>query len=165
MLAALLTVGPVDRAVLISTAAFAVGLPPEVTAFVLLRLVRDLEATKIEEVAARSLADVGLEGYMAGPAPAQPEQVRRRTMTALGVSYALLGASVLSALVGLSATLWHMAWWIAIAFMGVVVLSAGLVSRVIARPGLRGRPGDSPSPGTRDARGDAASPGPSTDPH
>ncbi|MBV8528049.1 MAG: hypothetical protein JOZ75_07020 [Candidatus Dormibacteraeota bacterium] len=132
MLAALLTVGPADRAVLISTAAFAVGLPPEVGAFVLLRLVRDLEATKIEEVAARSMAEAGLEHSM--PAVlADSQRTAQRTAAALGVSYGLLFVSILSALTGLTATLWHMGWWIAVAFLAVVTITQPLMFAVILR--------------------------------
>lgn len=148
MLAALLTVGPVDRAVLISTAAFALGLPPEVCAFVLLRLVRDLESSKIEQVAAQSLADAGLAAYMPAASLDQTDRLRRRTASALGVSYTLLFFSVASALVGLSATLWHMGWWLAVAFIGIVVLSVALVYPVIARPGKPGARGDAAPAGT-----------------
>lgn len=131
MLAALLTVGPVDRAVLISTAAFAVGLPPEVGAFVLLRLVRDLESTKIEDVVLQTLTEAGLDSHL--PAAASGSRRERRAASALGVSYALLVVGIMSALVGLTATLWHMGWWIAVAFVAAVVVSQIIAFPVIAR--------------------------------
>ena len=136
MVAALLTVGPVDRAVLISTAAFAVGLPPEVSAFVLLRLVRDLKENKIEQIAAQTFADAGVDN-VGDFLPVQEQQAEgalaRRTMRVLALAYGLLGVSIASALVGITATLWHMAWWIAVAFAGVVVLSQALVFQAIVQ--------------------------------
>lgn len=146
MLAALLTVGPVDRAVLISTAAFAIGLPPEVGAFVLLRLVRDLQTTKIEEVAVQSMADAGLEAHVP-PALTDARSLAQRTAAALGVSYALLGVSVLSALVGVTATLWHMSWWIATSFLATLAVTQPVVLSVIVRrpPRSRTRSGGEPT--------------------
>lgn len=154
MLAALLTVGPVDRAVLISTAAFAVGLPPEVSAFVLLRLVRDLEESKIEQIAARTFADAGVDN-VGDFLPVQEQRAEgtlaRRTMRVLGASYGLLGVSIASALVGVTATLWHMGWWIAVAFVGVVAVTQVVVFQVIVqtpKPPIMGAPeprGERPS--------------------
>ena len=134
MLAGLLTVGPVDRAVLIATAAFAVGLPPEVGAFLLLRLVRDLEENKIEEIAARSFAEAGVDNvddFLPVQATQQEGTQARRMVRVLGASYGALGVSVACALVGITATLWHMGWWIAVAFLGVVAITQFVVFRVI----------------------------------
>lgn len=136
MVAALLTVGPVDRAVLISTAAFAAGLPPEVSAFVLLRLVRDLKENKIEQIAAQTFADAGVDNVR-DLLPVQEQQAEgalaRRTMRVLAVAYGLLGVSTASALVGITATLWHMAWWIAVMFAGVVAVSQFVVFQVLVQ--------------------------------
>ena len=143
MVAALLTVGPVDRAVLISTAAFALGLPPEVSAFVLLRLVRDLKENKIEQIAAQTFAEEGVDNvgdYLPVQAQQAEGTLARRTMRVLGVSYGLLGVSIASALVGVTATLWHMAWWIAVAFVGVVVVSQLVVFQVIVQSPKRPSP-------------------------
>ena len=134
MLAGLLTVGPVDRAVLISTAAFAVGLPPEVGAFLLLRLVRDLEENKIEEIAARSFAEAGVDNvdeFLPVQTNTHDGALARRMVRVLAASYALLVVSVGCALVGTTATLWHMGWWIAVAFLGVVAITQFVVFRVI----------------------------------
>lgn len=136
MVAALLTVGPVDRAVLISTAAFAVGLPPEVSAFVLLRIVRDLEENKIEQIAVQTFAEAGVDNvgdFLPVQEPPSEGTLARRTMRVLTASYGLLGVSIASALVGITATLWHMGWWIAVAFLGVVAVTQFVVFRVIVQ--------------------------------
>lgn len=137
MLGALLTVGPVDRAMLISTAAFAVGLPPEVGAFLLLRLVRDLEENKIEQIATRSFEEAGVDNvddFLPVEANRTEGTLARRMVRVLGASYALLGVSVGSAVVGISALLWHMGWWIAVAFLSVLVVMQFVVFRVILQP-------------------------------
>ena len=57
ILAALLTVGPVDRAVLIATAAFALALPPDVTGLVLLRLIVDVSKVRLDDVAVKAFEE------------------------------------------------------------------------------------------------------------
>lgn len=155
MLGALLTVGPVDRAVLISTAAFAVGLPPEVGAFLLLRLMRDLEENKIEQIAARSFAEAGVDNvddFLPVEANRTEGTLARRMMRVLGASYGLLGVSVGSAVVGITALLWHMGWWIAVAFLGVLVVMQFVVFRVILQA-----PKASPAP-SQEPRGEVSPP-------
>lgn len=142
MVAGLLTVGPVDRAVLISTAAFAVGLPPEVSAFVLLRLMRDLEENKIEQIAARSFADAGVDNvgdFLPVEEPRAAGTLARRMKRVLAASYGLLVVSVASALVGITATLWHMGWWIAATFLGAVAVTQFVVFQVVVQSPRKSR--------------------------
>ena|SRR5437879_142802 len=54
VLGALLTIGPVDTAVLIATAAFALALPPDVAGFLLLRLAADMKSVDLEQVATQA---------------------------------------------------------------------------------------------------------------
>ena len=56
-ISALLTVGPVDKAVLISITAFACALPLNVSAIFLLRMVRDAKELRVDEVALRAFQD------------------------------------------------------------------------------------------------------------
>ena len=132
ILAALLTVGPVDRAVLIASCALAVALPPAVSAFALLRLVRDVQQIGLEEAAIESFRAAGVEiREQIGEGPLT-EIRRRRTQSALRFSYLLLGVSVLLTLTGTTACLWHMGWWIAVAFMVAVAASLAVVGRGVA---------------------------------
>ncbi len=57
VIAALLTVGPVDRAVLVATAAFACALPLEVAGMMLLRLGKDMDDIRLEETTLRSFEE------------------------------------------------------------------------------------------------------------
>jgi uncharacterized membrane protein len=51
IIGAMLTVGPVDRAVLVATAAFALALPLDVAGFFLLRLAADMKKVDLETLA------------------------------------------------------------------------------------------------------------------
>jgi len=59
ILAAMLTVGPVDRAVLVATAAFALALPLDVAGFVLLRIAVDMKKVDLETVATAAFVEAG----------------------------------------------------------------------------------------------------------
>jgi len=73
VLSALLTVGPVDKAVLIATATLAVALPPDVAGFLLLRLAADMKSVDLEQVATQAFVEAGFEAQARGPAPSPNE--------------------------------------------------------------------------------------------
>lgn len=133
---ALLTVGPVDPAVLVATAALALALPPNVAGFVMLRLANDLRRVALEKVAAAAFQEVGfsLEGEPTPPEVAA-EADPRRTRQVLGYSYAMLAIGLLLTMIGLAASFWHMAWWIGVAFAIMAVLSQALLVRGLALGG------------------------------
>ncbi|HEX6537966.1 MAG TPA: hypothetical protein VF155_02150 [Candidatus Dormibacteraeota bacterium] len=140
ILAALFTVGPVDRAVLIGTAALALGLPLEVGAFVLLRLIKDFESTQIEEVAEQAFREAGLDLPGSPPSPeARKAGPPRRTLYALAVAFAMLVLALACTITGTAATLWHMAWWIAAAFLATVGATGFFVFWPIAATGGQDR--------------------------
>ncbi len=70
VVAALITVGPVDPAITVSTAAFALALPLELAGLLLLRLDQDLKHVGFEEEVAQAFQEVG---------PNVREQVASRT--------------------------------------------------------------------------------------
>jgi ABC-type multidrug transport system fused ATPase/permease subunit len=123
VIASLFTIGPVDRAVTISTAAFAFALPLNLTGLLLLRLVNDLKQVGFEEE---------LEQAFKGADPIVREKAashntlesmrKRRTVFFLGYSLGILALSVLLTLIGMLAVLWHMAWWIGVAFFVIVII-------------------------------------------
>ena len=124
ILGALLTVGPVDQAVLVATAAFALALPTDVAGFFLLRLAADMKNVALEDVATQAFLDAGFDVEQRPDAAISPEIVeRRRTRVVLRYTYGMLAASVLLTLIGISGALWHMAWWIGVIFVGMVVVS------------------------------------------
>jgi hypothetical protein len=133
---ALLTVGPVDPAIIVSTGAFALALPVDAAGFFLLRLVADLKHVGLEEIAAQAFQEVGFTVENQVPLPDAPESIeKRRTRIVLRYSYALLAVSVLLTLVGMSAALWHMAWWISVVSVAMVVASQGVVFGAIVSSG------------------------------
>ena len=123
VIASLFTIGPVDRAITISTAAFAFALPLNLTGLLLLRLVNDLKHVGFEEE---------LEQAFKGTDPIVREQAashktleslrNRRTIFFLSYSLGILALSILLTLIGMIAVLWHMAWWIGVVFFVIVII-------------------------------------------
>ncbi len=71
------------------------------------------------------------------PAPADLDAAlatmrARRTAVVLRFSAGILLLSALFTLVGLITTLWHMAWWIAVSFIAMAVISVVLVILAMA---------------------------------
>jgi hypothetical protein len=147
LLGPLITVGPVDPAVLVATAAFALALPLDVAGVFVLRLVQDLQRVGLEDEVARALGEVGavegssavgaVEGSSAVGAVVPPPDVReaqrrRRTERVLRASIGLLALSGVLAVLGMLGMLWHMGWWIAVAFAAMVVISLVIASVAMA---------------------------------
>ena len=124
ILGALLTVGPVDPAVLIATAAFALALPLDAAGFVLLRFVTDMKNVDLEQVATKAFEEVGFSRF----GDSDPsESAKRRTAAVLRYSYMLLALTFLLTLIGVTAALWHMSWWIGVLFVAMVIVSQAIV--------------------------------------
>lgn len=121
ILSALLTVGPVDTAVLIATAGVALALPPDVAGFLLLRLAAEMKRVDIEQLATEAFVEVGFNTKPIGPVRPPDEVERWRARVILRFSYALMALSVVITFIGVTAALWHMAWWIGAGFVGMVV--------------------------------------------
>jgi MFS family permease len=144
-----LAIGPVDAAIMVAITAFALVLPLDVTGLFLLRLARDLEHVGVESEFERYEHDVRHALQSAGPTLGEPvagpttlEAVHnRRTAFALMYSFGILGLSSVLTLVGMSAALWHMAWWVAAAFAVMVLVSLVIVSIAVATA----QPPDSPA--------------------
>jgi MFS family permease len=126
VIAPLVTVGPVESAILISTVALALTLPLNLAGLLLLRLVQD--AQRYEDKLAEGFhnASLILGSELASPLRTYPLQ-KRRTEIVLLVSLGLLVVSALLTLVGLVAALWHVAWWIGILFLIMTIISMGIV--------------------------------------
>ena len=124
-ISALLTVGPVDRAVLISSTAFACALPLNVSAIFLLRLIKDITEIRVDEIALKSFQDVGFPNIEAHFPPSAERQLQYKKMSKIALAYAFGAASSGAGftLFGLISALWHMAWWIAVALLAMVILS------------------------------------------
>lgn len=125
IIGALITVGPADLAVKISTAALALALPLDVTGLILLRLVQDMKPVRFEQEVSQTFQEVGLapDDSQQIPSLTSLQALRiRGTQIALRYALGILTLSMVLTIAGLVATLWHMAWWIAVAFIAMVAL-------------------------------------------
>lgn len=134
ILGALLTVGPVDPSVLVATAGFALALPLDAAGFAVLRLAVDMKNVALEEITTTAFQEAGFEIENRAPTPSEATE-KRRMMVVLRYAYLFLGLAVVLSLVGMTAALWHMAWWIAVIFVAMVIVSQGLGFRAIAFSG------------------------------
>ncbi len=93
-IASLFTIGPVDPAIMVSTAAFALALPLNITGLFLLRVFQDLKNVRFEEQAAQAFHEVG---FTIGEqlASSQTLESLRKRRTAIFLSWSL-GILVLS---------------------------------------------------------------------
>jgi hypothetical protein len=136
ILASLLTVGPVDRAITIATIACAIALPLELAGLVLLRLAQDTARIDLAGTWVRAFHDAG---FPIGERPTSPQaRAAQREMSMRAVllcSFGILALSVLLTLIGLSAALWHMAWWIAVIFIAMAIISLGIVIAALVTVG------------------------------
>jgi hypothetical protein len=129
ILSALLTVGPLDTAVLIASAAIALALPPDIAGFLLLRLAADMKSVDLEQVATETFVEVGFELKDRAPGQGPDEAEQRRARVVLRYSYALLALSFVLTFIGVTAALWHMAWWIGAAFVAMAAVSQAIFFR------------------------------------
>lgn len=134
VISALLTVGPVDAAIRTSTVALAVALPLNVAGIVLLRLIKDVNDVGLDELTLRAFQDAGfpdIDAYFPSPAE-RAAQHARRSRVALLYSLGIAALSITLTVAGLAAAVWHMGQWIAFALLSSVILSAALVTIVVA---------------------------------
>jgi hypothetical protein len=134
VISALLTVGPVDAAIRTSTAALAAALPLNVAGIVLLRLIKDLKDVSLDDTALRSFQEAGfpdIDAYFPPPRERASADARR-SRVALLYSLGIATLSIALTLTGMTAAVWHMGRWIAFVLVSAVILSAALVTAVIA---------------------------------
>jgi hypothetical protein len=134
IIAALITVGPVDAAVQIAVTAFACALPLDVAGIVLLRLVKDVEGIRLDDLALKAFQKAGFPDITAYFPPARERHslAKRRARIALGYAFAIALLSVTLTLTGVAAALWHMAPWVAETFAATVVFSTIVLGAVAA---------------------------------
>jgi hypothetical protein len=128
VLASLITVGPADRAIMVSAAAFALALPLTLAGLFLLRLVQDMKRVGLTDEWARAFRDVGfpVRGEVVS-SPDREAQHTRRAQIVLLYCLGILTLSGLLTLTGLVAALWHIAWWIGVIFIAIAIISLGVV--------------------------------------
>jgi len=133
IIAALITVGPIDRAVQIGVVAFACALPLDVAGIVLLRLIKDAQDVHIDDVTLKAFQETrfpDIEAYFPPPSE-RGSFARRRARIALAYALAIAALSTGLSLLGLAAALWHMGPWVAATFVATLVVSALALAAVV----------------------------------
>jgi hypothetical protein len=129
----LITIGLTDRAITVATTAFALVLPLDVAGLFLLRMVRDMEHVEGEldlenEVRQVIQSVVPAVGEQAAASETLEARRKRRTWTTLSYSVGILTLCIVLTVAGMIAALWHLAWWIAVSFAGMVLICLVIVS-------------------------------------
>lgn len=128
VLAALITIGPVDRAIMVAATAFALALPLDVAGLFLLRFVQDITRVGLGDAWERAFREAGLPVPEQVAPPVGPSSREARlTQTVLTYCYSILTLSALLTMVGLVAALWHIAWWVGVAFIAMALIALLLV--------------------------------------
>lgn len=143
VMAPLITTASADQALTISIVAFALALPLNLAGLVMLRLIQDMTHIGFSEDWARAFQDAGFPlGEQIASPEAREAQRKRRATIVLRYSLAVLTLSVLLTLTGLTAALWHTAWWIGVVFLAMAAISLGIVSTALVTLGPRESPED-----------------------
>lgn len=129
IMGSLVTVGPVDLPIKLSTTAFALALPLNATGLVLLRFVQGLHPGAFEQEVARTFQEFGLTpGDPQIPTVESLKTMRERgTRVTRRFSLNILALSLTLTLAGLMTALWHMRWWISVAFGAMVLICVIIV--------------------------------------
>lgn len=134
IMASLITVGPVDLSIKIATIALALALPLDVTGLVLLRFTSDMKPVRFEQEIAQSFEEAGLTpGERQIPSLTALQALRiRGAQVALRYAVGILTLCMILTVVGMTAALWHMAWWIGVAFAVMVAISLTIAMIAVA---------------------------------
>ena len=135
IVASLITVGPTHLEILVAMAAFACALPLNVTGLFLLKLTKDMKDVAFNDLMREAFKDANFPDidiyFPASQEPATP--AKKPTNVALGYSLGIAVLGMLITAVGMVATLWYMAWWVAVIFLTVIILSFALLIFVFSR--------------------------------
>ncbi|HEY7342198.1 MAG TPA: hypothetical protein VH591_15070 [Ktedonobacterales bacterium] len=143
VMAPLIVTVSADQALTISIIMFALALPLNLAGLVMLRLIKDMEHVGFSEEWARAYQEAGLPlGEQLASPQAREAQRKRRATIVLYYSFAVLTLSVLLTLTGLTAALWHTAWWIGVIFLAMSAISLAIVVAALATLGPRDTPED-----------------------
>jgi hypothetical protein len=134
VVSALITVGPVDAAIRVSTGALAAALPLNVAGLVLLKLIKDVTDVRLDDLTLKSFQHAGFPEIEAYFPPLQERASRRarRARIALAFASAIAASSVALTVTGTAAALWHVGRGMAFVLVSSVILSALLVTIAIA---------------------------------
>jgi len=125
IIASLLTVGPDHPAVLLSLAIITWTLPLDVVGLLLVRLIKDMNTMAFDDVVKQAFIDAKIPDADSQMPDSDEETVSSKRRTDVGLRYSVRLAALCGALtlIGLVAALWYMAWWVAVGFILMAVIS------------------------------------------
>lgn len=143
VMAPLIIAAALDQALTIAVVTFALALPLNLAGLVMLRLIQDMTHIGFSEEWVRAFQDAGLPlGEQIVSPQAREAQRKRRATIVLRYAFTVLTLSVALTLTGLTAALWHIAWWIGAVFLVMAAISLVLVIAALATLGPRESPED-----------------------
>ncbi|HTO99986.1 MAG TPA: hypothetical protein VMJ64_01330 [Anaerolineales bacterium] len=134
VIGAVIPVGGIDTPILIAAGAMASALPLNVAGLLLLRLIKDMKGIRIDELAREAFQDAKfpeIEAYL----PADQDSAslfKRSSNVTLLYSAGIIIFSTTLTLSGLVAVLWHLAWWLGVILLVMVILSTVLTLAILA---------------------------------
>ena len=132
-----------DQALTIAIIALALSLPLDLAGLVMLRLIQDMAHIGFSEEWARAFQEAGLPlGEQLASPQAREAQRKKRATIVLRYAFGVLTLSIALTLTGLTAALWHVAWWIGVVFLAMTVISLAIVIAAMATLGPRESPAD-----------------------
>ena len=134
VIGALITVGAIDTSILISATALVCALPLNVAGIFLLRVIKDTKEIEIDDLALQAFKDADFPNIEAYFPAAQDREVlsKRRSSVAMLYSFGIITLSIALTITGLVAALWHLAWWLGVTLLAMVILSTVLVIVILA---------------------------------
>jgi len=135
IVATLITVGPVHPAILLSMGIFAGALPLSISGLFLIKLISDLNEVAIDDVMQEAFQSADRTDVQSTllPAPEKESATKRRTDVGLRYSVRLAVASASLTLLGVVAAFAYMAWWVALIFVVMVVLSIIIIGQALTK--------------------------------
>jgi hypothetical protein len=134
VIGALITVGAIDTSILISATALVCALPLNVAGIFLLRLMKDMNEIRIDDLALRAFQEADFPNIEAYFPSARDREVlsKRKSNVTLLYSLGIIALSIVLTIIGLVAALWHLAWWLGVILLAMVILSTVLVLVILA---------------------------------
>ena len=135
IVAPLLTIGFDHVVIMVAILAFACALPLTVAGLLLLKLTKDLNDISIDAIMREAFVDAKIPDIDDHLPTDEQLQSTYKLRTDVGLRYSvwLGGISAILTLLGMIAALWYIAWWLAVAFIIVSVVTLLITINVAQR--------------------------------
>lgn len=135
IVAPLLTLPQGHPEILIAITAFVCALPLDVSGLFLMKLIKDIRNIAIDDVMKEAFKDIRSAAMEAAPWAAEsgPSLYKKRTDISLRYSVRLAALSTVFTMLGMTAALWYIAWWVAVTFLVMIAISFLMTITMIGR--------------------------------